>query len=315
MNTAEPPPLLAPFEGREPPRPAWFAQALAHAPERRRHTVQGAAIETLCWGDAGRPGLLLLHGKMAHADWWSFIAPFFAATHRVVAISFAGMGGSDWRASYDIDTMADEALAVAQAEALFDAPLKPLVVGHSFGGFASLACIAKAGARLGGVVLLDMPLLSRVQRRLRDEPALRVGAFASRPTRVYTTPAAALARFRFAPPQPCDNLFIADHIARTSIKPVTLPDGAGWTWRFDPRVAAIHPGDAAARLQAANSPVALAWGEDSALVTPDVAAYGASLCPPATPTLAIPGARHHVMVDQPLALVAALRALLSAWPA
>jgi pimeloyl-ACP methyl ester carboxylesterase len=32
------------------------------------------------------------------------------------------------------------------------------------------------------------------------------------------------------------------------------------------------------------------------------------------PQVAIPDADHHVMVDQPLALVAAFRALLAGWP-
>ena len=30
--------------------------------------------------------------------------------------------------------------------------------------------------------------------------------------------------------------------------------------------------------------------------------------------IAIPDSAHHIMIDQPLALIAALRALLSAWP-
>ena len=71
---------------------AWFADALAHEPEVSWPVVQGARIETLAWGARGAPGLLLLHGKMAHARWWSFIAPFFAATHRVVALSFCRHG-------------------------------------------------------------------------------------------------------------------------------------------------------------------------------------------------------------------------------
>src|ERR1700710_717344 len=107
-TAAAPPvaPLLAPFEGRVPERPAWFSDALRHEPERRFHVVQGAKIEALSWGEIGKPGLLLLHGKMAHADWWSFIAPFFAARHRVTALSWSGMGGSEWRESYSVDTMA-----------------------------------------------------------------------------------------------------------------------------------------------------------------------------------------------------------------
>ena len=114
MTDTTAPPLLASFEGRSPVHPPWFAAAIADAPQRRWHEVAGTPIEMLTWGEVGRPGLLLLHGKMAHADWWSFIAPFFAATHRVAALSFAGMGASGWRDAYSVETMADEVMAVAR---------------------------------------------------------------------------------------------------------------------------------------------------------------------------------------------------------
>ncbi len=80
-----------------PDAPAWFKRALARLPERTFVEVDGARIETLIWGERGRPGLLLLHGNGAHADWYSFIAPFLARMHRVVTLSWSGMGGSDWR--------------------------------------------------------------------------------------------------------------------------------------------------------------------------------------------------------------------------
>lgn len=309
-------PPLAALKGASPPPPRWFADALAVEPECSWPVVRGARIETLAWGRRGAPGLLLLHGKMAHARWWSFIAPFFAASHRVVAPSFGGMGGSDWRDAYSVQTMADEAMAAAQAGGLLDdAAQPPLVVGHSFGGFVALHCAQQHGARLAGVFALDTPLMSREQRQARARPGLRQ-AIAQRPTKLYPSLAAALARFRFAPEQPCDNLYIADHIARTSLKPVTSPDGdAAWTWRFDPKVAPVGPGDAALALREAACPVAIGWGAESALVTPAVARYMGELAGPAAPRIEIPAARHHVMVDQPLALVSALRALLQTWPA
>ena len=304
---------LAHLRGAAPDRPRWFSDALACEPARRWHSVHGARIETLSWGTRGNPGLLLLHGKMAHADWWSFIAPFLADTHRVVAPSFGGMGGSDWRSSYSVPWMADEAIAAAEHEGLFDAPLPPVIVGHSFGGFVSLLCAQLQGARLAGVLTLDMPLMSREQRAARTRPGLR--SFTPRPTRLYLSLADALARFRFAPEQPCDNLYIADHIARTSLKEVHADDGSvAWTWRFDPQVAPLGPGNPAQALRDAACPVAIGWGSDSALVTPPVAAYGCELAGPRAPRIEIPAARHHVMVDQPLALVSALRALLQVWP-
>ena len=69
---------LAPFGGQVPPAPAWFEAAVAQTPERSALAVEGADIELLTWGRVGKPGLLFLHGNGAHADWWSFIAPFFA---------------------------------------------------------------------------------------------------------------------------------------------------------------------------------------------------------------------------------------------
>ena len=86
-DQAAPASLLGPFQGEKPPAPAWFDAAVAHGPERQRIAVEGAEIELLTWGEVGRPGLLFLHGNGAHADWWSFIAPFFAKDWRVAAIS------------------------------------------------------------------------------------------------------------------------------------------------------------------------------------------------------------------------------------
>ena len=39
-----------------------------------------------------------------------------------------------------------------------------------------------------------------------------------------------------------------------------------------------------------------------------------SFFPPGSPHVEIPEAEHHAMIDQPLAFVSALRALLAAWP-
>src|SRR6202522_2874583 len=76
---------LAPFKGEPPPAPKWFHDAVAQAPERTLVPVLGANIELLAWGDRGNPGLVLVHGNCAHADWWSFIAPFIAHDYRVAA--------------------------------------------------------------------------------------------------------------------------------------------------------------------------------------------------------------------------------------
>jgi len=297
--------LIAHLNGAVPPAPAWFAAALAQPPERGRIEVAGAGIETLAWGRRGAPGLLLLHGNGAHADWWSFIAPFFAETHRVAAMSWSGMGGSDWRKGYDAATFAQEALAVAEATGLFEGPTPPILVAHSFGGFLALFCAGCFGDRLGGVVVVDSPI--EPPGATPDRPPPR-----HRPNRVYATVEEALGRFRLAPPQPCDNLYAVDYIARRSIKAV---DG-GFTWKFDPFIwREFDLGDPTPLLARPGCPLALMWGERSGLFEPEIARHMRAVAPPGTPAIVIPDADHHVMLDQPLAFTAAVRGLLSAWPA
>src|SRR5436309_2221830 len=122
---------LAPFAGAKPPAPAWFGDALAQAPERSLIPVAGANIELLTWGEVGKPGLILVHGNSAHADWWSFIAPFLADQYRVAALSLSGMGDSDWRETYTFEGFASEIYDCAKAAGLYEAKVKPIYIGHS----------------------------------------------------------------------------------------------------------------------------------------------------------------------------------------
>ena len=73
--------------------------------------------------------------------------------------------------------------------------------------------------------------------------------------------------------------------------------------------------DPIALVKGARSPLAIIRGAKSQLFQAEDAAYLLSLIAPGSPCVEIPEAEHHVMIDQPLAFVAALRALLAAWPA
>ena len=98
-----------------------------------------------------------------------------------------------------------------------------------------------------GMMLVGVPQLlhrdTAPKDHLRRRPVLRAILRASdnipttdRPKRVYPTLEAALARFRFMPPQAPGHLFVADFIARRSLKRAPLEDGSGegWAWMFDP---------------------------------------------------------------------------------
>lgn len=294
-------PPLARYAGAEPPAPVWFRDAIAAPHERHRVEVEGANIEWLAWGERGKPGLLLLHGNGAHADWWRFIAPFFAKTHRVAAPSWSGMGNSDHRPRYSIELFMAEMLAVADAAGLSDAgPFT--VVGHSFGGFPMMALANRQGERLKQAIILDTPFDKKQRRRPRGSGG------DARPHNIYATLDAALARFRWAPPQPTTHDHIADFIARLSLKQV--PDG--FTWKFDPFLwSEFEAQDDTDLLLAPQCPVALMWGELSELVHGGLVDEMAGRLPAGSPLIPIPQAYHHVMADQPLALVSALRALLA----
>ena len=301
---------LAPFAGARLPAPDWYRDAMAKRPETASVPIDGYATELLTWGERGKPGLLLLHGNGAHAGWWRFIAPFLASDHRVAAFSWAGMGGSAHRPDYSVDGFVTQLLGAADAAGLFEAAAAPVVVGHSFGGFPMMAMAGQHGARFGGVVIVDTPF------RAPGEPGGRPPNAGERTHRIYPTLTAALARFRLAPTQSCANLFIADDIARGSLVETIAPDGSpGWTWAFDPYLwSRFTIGDARTLLVAPQCPVALIWGERSALMPPATIATMRTQLPPGSPAFAIPDAAHHVMIDQPLAFVAALRGLLAGWP-
>src|ERR1700679_208044 len=146
---------LAVFAGAVAPAPRWFDWAIAQEPERAVVEVLGAKIELLVWGERGKPGLILVHGNSAHADWWSFIAPYLAQDYRVAAISLSGMGASDWRDDYSFETFAQEVRGGAEAAGLYEAPEKPIYIGHSFGGSQVFYSAAKSPQRMRAAVLVD----------------------------------------------------------------------------------------------------------------------------------------------------------------
>jgi pimeloyl-ACP methyl ester carboxylesterase len=294
---------LAPLDGVQPVAPAWFDRVTAVEPESSFVEVEGARIHYLRWGDRTKPGLLLVHGNAAHAYWWSFIAPFLASEYNVAAMDLSGMGDSQWRTDYSMELFVQEELAVCEATGMFANSEPPIIVAHSFGGFVTMLAGALYGDRLAGTVIVDSPV----------NPPDRPGGPPKRvirPHNVYPTLAMALGRFRLMPPQTCDNLYIVDWVARRSLKAVE----GGFTWKFDPAIwQRFSIGDTAARLRATKCRIAIFRGENSVLMPPEIGEYMFNLLGRAAPVVTVPEAQHHVMLDQPLALVAALRALLADW--
>ena len=277
--------------------PAWFTAALAAPVTEGAADLDGVRIAYRMWGGPAGRGVVLVHGGAAHSRWWDHIAPLLAVGRRVIAIDLSGHGDSGRRPSYDFDVWAQEILAAA-GDAGFDAP--PVVIGHSMGGLVTLRLAELAGSRIEGAVVIDVPIHDQAPEEVA---ARRQRVF--RQLHVYPTKEAALARFRPVPDQPVLG-YIADHVAETSVRRV---DG-GWTWKWDPPVfGRSEPRAPRTRLDCR---VALFRAEHG-ILSAEMSDVMYDRLGRVAPVIEIPVAGHHIMLDQPIALVAALRTLLSDW--
>lgn len=282
--------------------PTWFTGAIASRPSVRSVDVNGCDINYLAWGDAELPCLVLLHGGAAHAHWWSFIAPQFSQRYFVLAPDLSGHGDSGRRGEgYSMEQWADEVMAVVRDAGARD---RPIVVGHSMGGHVAIAVAARFGHDLAGAIIVDAPVW---EADPESEEGERGRMFKNPKT--YPDLETAIEHFHLMPPQPCHNEFIVEHIARHSLRQTD----DGWTWKFDPRVFARERYRNNDYLERASCRLALMHGQLSDLVTPDVQAHMEKLTGRNAPMVEIPQAYHHVPLDQPLALIAAIRAILADW--
>ena len=287
-----------------PDAPAWFRRALRVPYTNEEVEVDDCVIRYLAWGAPDRRGLVFVHGGGAHAHWWTPLAATFAGEFRVVAIDLSGHGDSGHRDAYALETWTDEVVAVAAAAGLDGLPV---VIGHSMGGFVTIATAARHGDRVDGVIVCDSP----VAELDPEISAYRLRQAFGHP-RTYPDLADAVAHFRTVPAQDCYLDYVVDHVARHSLKRVP----GGWQWKFDRRifeqfgvgmrsVAAPYLADVSCRLALLRS--------EYGLVTPDIGASMYEKLGRVTPVIEIPEAGHHAMLDQPLLLLTALRTLLADW--
>ncbi len=280
--------------------PQWLVTTLATTPEEDLVTVDGCSIHRMMWGDRDQPGLVLIHGGAGHAHWWSFLAPLFPQ-YRVVALDLSGHGDSGRRPEYSIDHWTDEVLGVVDGAGM-DGP--PVLIGHSMGGFVATATAVKAGADLAGMIILDSPMVQSDP----EVEAARLGKAFGAP-KVYPDIETAIGRFKTIPPQDNYQPHIFRHVAEHSLRAV---DG-GVSWKFDPALfGAVNRSRAAELLPRVGGRVALIRSEFG-LVTEEVGSIMYEALGRVAPVVEIPLAGHHLMLDQPLLLVTALRALLADW--
>jgi pimeloyl-ACP methyl ester carboxylesterase len=276
-----------------------WVQRMIDSPGRSERLKTGDhTTHYLEWGDPSNPRvMLLLHGFLGHAHWWDFIAPWFAEDYRVIAIDFGGMGDSAPQPKYTNASFVGEVGAMLKMTGSKSVTL----VGHSFGGRVAVLAADKYPQYLKRAIVVDSKI-----------------GFSNRPVRPptprfkkrYPDFETACSHFRLVPDEPPLLPRIMRHLAGHSVK----QDGDAFVWKFDAALIGgvawegIHEGELFAQIKV---PVDFVCGEFSLVVPGDLAIrIGAALRDGRGP-IVIPSAYHHVPVDQPLALTATLRALLS----
>jgi len=289
--------LAVPALGAGTPLSRWLAAGWRCDAEVRAVEVEGATVRYRGWGlsEAGKPGLVFVHGFLAHARWWDHIAPHFADRYRVIAPDFTGMGDSDRRAAYSRRQYARELVAALRDAGMQDA----ILVAHSFGTVSALVAASIDPERVRRVIVIDAHVF-----RAEDE-----GNVPMQPEKSYPSFDAARARYRLAPPGAWPDPEIEDYIARHSIR--RMADGR-WGWKFDPETfRSVHR--ERLRNELKGLPLAVDFihaGNSEVVDAASLAAFRLHMPACGTP-VTVPLSHHHVMIEQPVGLVAALNGLLA----
>ena len=256
------------------------------------------------WGRPGGPGVLILHGLTGQAWEWDPIAAALADRFRVVALDQRGHGASDWADDYGPDRMVEDLLAIVPALGLGSVRL----VGHSMGAINGYLCAARQPALFEQLVICDV-----------GPDTLSPGLVAQ-----MSATLADWARARFADPE----VVLAEWLAgrapahEAGLRRYILhnlrqrPDGR-WVWRFDAARLASFLTSAAdeaiqwAALRKLTCPVLIVRGTESWALSAatasrmvDELAHGR--------LVELPASKHDPHIEQPVRLIAELRAFLGA---
>ena len=258
------------------------------------HLLEGTPrLHYLEWNPHAPRTIVLLHGNSANAWWWEPLARAISPDYRLLALDQRGHGDSEWArpAAYSpSDYAGDIARLVAHVAADGE---KPIVVGHSMGGLNVLAFARRHPASARGAMAIDIAVTSsrgrdRYLRRLKGLPVV-----------AYPNLATAKARFRLMPNEGGIAEEVLHEIAEKSL--ARTEDGR-WTLKFDRE--SFFGGDGLAVMETIKEikiPTMLVRAEHSRIMTAEAAEHARESNPHAK-LVTIPGAHHHVILEDPAAI-------------
>jgi pimeloyl-ACP methyl ester carboxylesterase len=265
---------------------------------QRFETRDGVELHCLSWdaddADVARknPPAVLLHGGGANAHWWDHLALRWARDRPVHALDFRGHGDSAYPEIRRVGAFNEDLEAMLEWLGRDDV----LLVGHSMGAAVALDHASRFPSTRG-LVLVDLARGSAPGggRRARLALSLR---------RTYRTRDDAVDRFRFLPESSHAEEALRRYVAEHSVRQEA---NGRFGYKFDPAWFALppRPRPDPARVRC---PTLLVRGGESTLLSSEAAIeFVAQLADGAL--LEIPGAGHHVLIDQPDALDDAVVAL------
>ena len=260
-------------------------------------------IDYLDEGEGEGPVVLLVHSAASNNKQWRQLIEENRSQFRFLAINLFGYGETSAWPDGQIQSMSDQVALIEALSAIVKGPI--CLIGHSFGGLMTMRFAAHHGEQVGGVIIVDSPVLPESEKSsAAPRRALSV-------SRHYPTFEIGLERFRLLPKQECQNQFIVEFIARHSLRETV----SGWTWKFD--VAAMGSRRWAEpfeeHLHNMKCRSALIVADNSAIVSSVTAQYMSDLMGPESPMTTIEDSHHHIMLDQPFRFIDAVKKILRDW--
>ncbi len=258
----------------------------------------GTTLHYLDW-PGGPTTLILLHGGALAAHTFDLLALALGDDVRCIALDLRGHGESEWAEDYSVERSARDVLELADHLGLADVHLAGMSLGGCIAGHAAPAL----GRRLSSLTFID------VGDQVNFNASARMRGFIEgvRPVaRVEDLVRQALA---VSPGTDPDLM-----LYRYQSLLVRRSDGFGW--KADRRTPVNFPhilerlAELSLLAPRTSCPVLVAKGERSRVLSLARVEQFASQFPRGRSTV-IPAAGHNIQEDQPVALAAAIRALLS----
>lgn len=250
------------------------------------------------------PPVILIPGLACNGEVWAGTVTRYRSKHQMHILTLAGFGGQPAASRPSLKAVRDELLLYIREHHLG----KPILVGHSLGGFLALWLASSVPDQVGGVIVVDaLPFLPAAQDPTATADSVRPRAQALHDQTMQLTPEAFSAQSRavlgtmITDPKEIET--VARYSSRSDQKTVATAMFEMMTTDLRSTLAAVH-------VPTLGLAAAAPWGADSVRTI-----YKAQYAGLTTLRLVLAErARHFIMLDDPSFFYAQLDGVLGGGP-